>query len=195
MQYTETIEKLRLWTVEEYHRIADMGILAADERIELIEGKIIRMSPKGTAHSSSIGRTDYLLKAGLGNRAWVIVQNPVKINERSEPEPDIAVVRLDPLDYADHHPTPAEIHLIIEIADSSLKFDCETKANLYALAGISDYWVIDVINREVRVFRLPSQVGYRSQVTFNQHQTITPKDFPDLQLRIIDMLPPERLTC
>ncbi|MBD2514152.1 Uma2 family endonuclease [Nostoc sp. FACHB-973] len=190
MQNTEPTLKLRLWTVEEYHRMAEAGIFGADERVELLEGKIIWMIAKGTAHRSAVGRTDYLLKNRLGNRAWVSIQDPVRLNERSEPEPDIAVVKIDPLDYADHHPTPTEIYLIIEVADSSLKLDCETKAKAYSQAGIRDYWVLDVVSRQLRVFREPTQDGYQSEVILVEDATISPLEFPDLSIVVLEMLPP-----
>ncbi|BAZ15780.1 hypothetical protein NIES4071_76520 [Calothrix sp. NIES-4071] len=112
MQSIETFN-LRLWTVKEYHRMALTGILDNSERVELLEGKIIWMSAKGTAHRSAVGITDYLFKEALKNRAWVSVQDPIVLNDNSEPEPDIAVVKIDPLYYADHHPTPEEVYLII----------------------------------------------------------------------------------
>lgn len=190
MQNTETTLQLRLWTVEEYHRMAEAGIFGAEERVELLEGKIIWMVAKGTAHRSAVGRTDRLLQNRLINLALICVQDPVKLNERSEPEPDIAVVKIDPLDYADHHPTPAEVYLIIEVADSSLKLDCEIKAKAYSQAGIRDYWVLDVVNRQLHVFRKPTQDGYQSEVILVEDTTITPLVFPDLEIAVVDMLPP-----
>lgn len=190
MQNTETTLKLRLWTVEEYHRMAEAGIFGADERVELLEGKIIWMIAKGTAHRSAVGRTDYLLKNRLGNRAWVSVQDPVKLNARSEPEPDIAVVKVDPLDYADHHPTPTEVYLIIEVAESSLKLDCRIKAQAYSQAGITDYWVLDVVGRQLHVFREPTQDGYQNKAILAEDTTISPLDFPDLSITVWEMLPP-----
>ncbi|GAX38473.1 Uma2 family endonuclease [Nodularia sp. NIES-3585] len=190
MQNTETTLPLRLWTVEEYHRMAEAGIFGADERVELLEGKIIWMIAKGTAHRSAVGRTDKLLQNRLGNRAWVSIQDPIQLNERSEPEPDIAVVKVDPLDYADHHPTPPEVYLIIEVANSSLKLDCETKAKAYSQAGITDYWVLDVISRQLHVFREPTQEGYKSVVILAEDATISPLEFPDLQIMVLEMLPP-----
>lgn len=190
MQNTETTLQLRLWTVEEYHRMAEAGIFGADERVELLEGKIIWMIAKGTAHRSAVGRTDYLFKNRLGKRAWVSVQDPVKLNDRSEPEPDIAVVKVDPLDYADHHPTPSEVYLIIEVADSSLKLDCEIKAKAYSQAGIQDYWVLDVVNRQLHVFREPSPEGYKSKVVLTEDAVIAPLEFPDVQVAVLEMLPP-----
>ncbi|HYW18747.1 MAG TPA: Uma2 family endonuclease [Nodularia sp. (in: cyanobacteria)] len=190
MQNTETTLPLRLWTVEEYHRMAEAGIFGVDERVELLEGKIIWMIAKGTAHRLAVGRTDYLLKNRLGNRAWVSIQNLIKLNERSEPEPDIAVVKVDDLDYADHHPTTSEVYLIIEVADSSLKLDCETKEKAYSQAGITDYWVLDVTSRQLHVFREPTQEGYKNQVILAEDATISPLEFPDLQIVVLEMLPP-----
>jgi Uma2 family endonuclease len=190
MQNTDISLNLRLWTVADYHRMAETGILDEDERVELLEGKIIWMSAKGTAHRSAVGRTDYLLKNRLANRAWVSTQDPIQLNQRSEPEPDVAVVQIDPLDYADHHPTPSEVYLIIEVADSSLKFDCETKAKAYAQAGIADYWVLDVVDRQLYVFREPNEEGYQSKVILGEDARISPLQFADLQIVVLEMLPP-----
>lgn len=190
MQNTETTLKLRLWTVDEYHRMAEAGIFADDERVELLEGKIIWMIAKGTAHRSAVGRTDRLLQNCLRNIALICVQDPVKLNNRSEPEPDISVVKIDPLDYADHHPTPSEVYLIIEVADSSLKLDCETKAKAYSQAGIKDYWVLDVVKRELHIFREPTEEGYQSEVILAEDGIVSPLEFPDLQIAVLEMLPP-----
>ncbi|HIK06434.1 MAG TPA: Uma2 family endonuclease [Trichormus sp. M33_DOE_039] len=190
MQDTETTLKLRLWTVEEYHRMAEAGIFGAEERVELLEGKIIWMIAKGTAHRSAVGRTDYLIKNKLGNRAWVSIQDPIHLNERSEPEPDVAVVKIDPLDYADHHPTPSEVYLIIEVADSSLKLDCEIKAQAYSQASIQDYWVLDIVSRQLYVFRKPSPEGYQSKLILAEDGAIAPLNFPDVEILVLDMLPP-----
>jgi Uma2 family endonuclease len=160
------------------------------ERVELLEGKIIRMSAKGTAHRCAVGKTDYLFKNALKNRAWVSVQDPITLNNKSEPEPDISVVKIDPLDYADHHPTPSEVYLIIEVADSSLKFDCETKGKAYSEAGISDYWVLDVVKRQLYVFREPTPQGYQNQIVLDADAMISPLEFPDFQIHIQQMLPP-----
>ena len=190
MQSIETTSNLRLWTVEEYHRMTEIGILDNSERVELLEGKIIRMSAKGTAHRSAVGRIDKLLQKRLEKRAWISVQDPIALSKHSEPEPDIAVVKIDPLDYADHHPTPEEVYLIIEVADSSLKFDCGTKGKAYAQAGITDYWVLDVVDRELHVYREPTQEGYKSKIILTEDKTISLLQFPDLLVGIQEMLPP-----
>ncbi len=190
MQNAEITFNLRLWTVEDYHRMAETGILDNSERVELLEGKIIWMSAKGTAHRSAVGRTYKLLENRLGKEAWISIQDPIKLNEHSEPEPDIAVVKIDPLDYADHHPTPSEVYFIIEVADSSLKFDCETKGKAYAQAGITDYWVLDVLNRQLYVFRQPGKDAYQSKVVLAEDEMISPLQFPNVHIGILEMLPP-----
>lgn len=190
MQNTDTSLNLRLWTVADYHRMAETGILDEDERVELLEGKIIWKSAKSTAHCSAVRRTNYLLHNCLRNQASISIQDPIKLNERSEPEPDVAVVQIDPLDYADHHPTPSEVYLIIEVADSSLKFDCETKGKAYAQVGITDYWVLDVVDRQLYVFREPNESGYQSKVILGEDGMISPLQFADLQIFVVEMLPP-----
>jgi Uma2 family endonuclease len=94
------------------------------------------------------------------------------------------------LDYADHHPIPSEVYLIIEVADSSLKLDCVTKSQAYSQAGIVDYWVLDVINRQLHVFRQPTPQGYESKVVLAEDAVIAPLEFPDLQIAVLDILPP-----
>lgn len=190
MQSTETTFNLRLWTVDEYHRMAETGILDSSERVELLEGKIIWKSAKSTAHCSAVGRTNYLFKAALENCAWVSVQDPITLSKHSEPEPDVVVVKIDPLHYADHHPAPEEVYLIIEVADTSLKFDCETKGKAYAQALITDYWVLDVIERQLYVYRQPTPEGYKSKTILSEDKTISPLQFPDLVVSVCDMLPP-----
>ncbi|MEO0837902.1 MAG: Uma2 family endonuclease [Cyanobacteria bacterium J06643_5] len=192
MQSTETTIELRLWTVKEYHRMAEAGIFDEDERVELLEGKIIWMSAIGTAHRSAVGRTNKYLQKHLGdnNKAWISIQDPIKLDDYSEPEPDIAVVKIDPLDYADHHPTPDEVYLVIEVADTTFKKDCETKGKAYAAAGIIDYWVLDVIKRQLHVFREPSENGYKSEVILKDNDVVSALNFSDLNIDISEMLPP-----
>lgn len=190
MQTQETPLTLRLWTVEDYHRMAEAGIFHPGERVELINGKIIRMSAKGTAHTAAVRRTARLLRNLLANQAEVYTQDPIQLDDFSEPEPDIAVVRPDPLDYADHHPTPAEVYLIIEVADSTFKYDRETKAQTYASSGIADYWLLDVNERKLHVFREPTPEGYQSEMIFVDDVRVSPLHFPELAIALLDMLPP-----
>lgn len=182
--------EIRKLTVEEYHRMAEAGILDPDERVELIQGQIVKMAAKGTPHESAIMRTARVLGNGLGEQVWVRTQSSIRLDDYSEPEPDIAVVRVDALDYADHHPTPSEIYLIVEVSDTTLKRDCEVKDKIYAQSGITEYWVLDVKNRQLRVFREPSDRGYQSQIILGEDAIISPLEFPSLNVAIASMLPP-----
>lgn len=183
---------LRLISVRDYHCMAEAGILRPEERVELILGQIIRMAAKGTAHSAAITRTRRLLESRLGDQVLLRLQDPIELDDYSEPEPDIAVVVLDPLDYEDHHPTVSEVFLIIEIADSSLQYDCEVKAPVYARSGIRDYWVLDVNRRQLHVYRLPSPEGYQSETVLAEEVAISPIAFPDCEIRVREMFCPNR---
>ena len=190
MLITEAAFTLRKWTVKEYHKLGEMGIFNPEERVELLSGNIIKMSAKGTAHTSATRRTASLLRDLLGNQAAIYTQDPIALDDNSEPEPDIAVVRIDPFDYATHHPTPSEVYLIIEVADSSLTFDREIKAQIYARSGIADYWVLNVGDRQLHVFREPTENGYQSEVILAETASISPIEFPAFNIAIQEMLPP-----
>ena len=190
MLITEAPFTIRKWTVKEYHKLGEMGVFHPEERVELLSGNIIKMSAKGTAHTSALGRTDRLLQNLFGNLAWVRMQDPIALDDNSEPEPDIALVRIDPLDYATHHPTPSEVYLIIEVADTSLTFDREIKAKAYARSGITDYWVLNVNERQLHVFREPADDGYQSEVILGETASISPLQFPTVNIAIQAMLPP-----
>ena len=190
MLTTEAAFTLRKWTVKEYHKLGEIGIFNPEERLELIEGDIIKISAKGTVHAAATRRTATLLHNLLGNQAAVYNKSPITLDDNSEPEPDIAVVRIDPFDYATHHPTPSEVYLIIEVADSSLTFDREIKAKIYARSGIADYWVLNVGDRQLHVFREPTENGYQSEVILGETASISPIEFPAFNIAIQAMLPP-----
>ena len=185
-----TAVKVRLLTVEEYHRMGDTGIISPDEEVELIEGQILEKPMKGTTHSAVNKYLEKLLENCLGDEVLVRVQDPIRLDNYSEPEPDIAVVKPDDFYYASHHPTPPEIYLIVEIADTTLKRDTEFKAKVYAKAGINDYWVLDITNRQLYAFREPTATGYQNQQIFSEDATISPVAFPNITINISEMLRP-----
>ncbi|XZN99611.1 MAG: Uma2 family endonuclease [Microcoleus sp.] len=185
-----TLLDIRLLTVQEYHRMAEIGILDADERVELLAGQIVKKAAKSPPHCAAVKRTENLVNNRLGNRVLVRLQDPVRLNDNSEPEPDIALVVPDPLYYEDHHPTPSEVYLIIEVADTTLRTDLGIKATIYAQSGITDYWVLDVNNRQLHVFREPSQDGYQSIAVLGDDASISPLQFPDISFAVRDMLRP-----
>lgn len=180
----------RRFTVSEYHRMSELGILVPTEQTELVNGQIIAMAAKGTAHTSAVLLTQDLLKDRLGRKVFVKSQDPICLSDDSEPEPDLVLAVRDPLAYSTHHPTAAEVLLVIEIADSSLKYDLETKAPMYAKAGISEYWVLDVVERKLHVFRQPGEWEYQSQTILAETLEIAPLAFPDCPIAIRDLLPP-----
>lgn len=175
---------LRLITIADYHQMAKVGILGADEQIELIEGQIIQKMPKGPVHSALCKRIELLLEQCLGDQVLVRLQDPIQLNLYSEPEPDIAVVHPRSNFYADHHPTPDEVYLIIEIADTTLNRDLSTKADLYAAAGIIDYWVFNITTEQLHLFRDPQPEGYQDQLILRSPQSVSLLAFPKVSIAL-----------
>jgi Uma2 family endonuclease len=182
----------RRFTVDEYYRMAEAGILGAGERVELIEGEIIEMAAIGSRHAASVKRLNRLLVRRVGERGVVQVQDPVRLSDLSEPEPDIAVLRPRPDDYAAAHPIPADVLLIVEVADTTVAFDREEKAPLYALAGIGEYWLVDLGADQIEVYRAPSAEGYLDVHSYARGHTLRPTAFPDLALPVDAILPSPR---
>ncbi len=172
------------FTVHDYHRMAEAGILGEDDRVELIEGEIIEMSPIGSRHAGCVNRLTRLLVRGVGNRAVIGAQNPVRVSDLSEPQPDIAVLEPRADDYAGRHPEPADVLLLIEVADTSLAADRDVKAPLYAVSGIAEYWIVDLENGAVDVFRDPTPQGYRTTHRARRGETLRPLAFPELTIAV-----------
>jgi Uma2 family endonuclease len=182
---------LRSWTVDEYYQMAKTGILHPDEKVELIAGQILRnMTPQGSFHAAAITRTNRLLNQPTQPRFLVRSQLPIHLDNRSEPEPDVALVKRDRLDYDDRHPKAEDVYLIIEIADSTLKTDLTLKKQIYAEANIADYWVLDLTKRQLYVYRQPTSEGYQQEQILSEQDNISPLFFSDLQFKIGEMLRP-----
>jgi Uma2 family endonuclease len=189
--FTPEPATLKYWTVHEYRQMSELGILNADDRTELIEGQILIMAAKGTPHVLGLRLLAVALDTLLANELFFIsTQDPIVLNDFSEPEPDVAIVRGTALDYADRHPDPNDLALVVEVADSTLKYDCEVKDKLYAQSGIEDYWVLDVKNRQLHIFRNPTPTGYTSHLILTPPNSIAPLVFPDRSVSLIDILPP-----
>jgi Uma2 family endonuclease len=191
LAFTLEPTSLKRWTVQDYHRMDEMGILPPDERTELIDGQIILMAAKGTPHVLALRLLAKVLDALLNELpVFVSTQDPIQLNDFSEPEPDLAVIRGTELDYADRHPRPEDLCLVVEIADSTLKRDCEVKDKVYAQAGIADYWVLDLKNRQLHIFRNPIPTGYTSHLILTEPNEISPLAFPNLTLTLTAIFPP-----
>jgi Uma2 family endonuclease len=179
-----TVGPVRPLRRAEYDKLVSMGAFA-DERVELLYGQLVTMTPQGTAHSYPMRALNKLLVQRLGDRASVQVQQPVAASDESEPEPDLAVV--PPGDYLDDH--PSQCHLVIEIADSSRAKDLGPKARLYAEMGVPDYWVVDLERRALVVHRGPAVDRYQDIRTLAGGE-IALLAFPDVGVRVDDVLPP-----
>jgi Uma2 family endonuclease len=174
--------KAKLWTVDDYHRMVEAGILTGSDRVELLEGQIIEMNPQLPPHAATTQRAFRYLDRLLEDVAYVRMQLPVTLKPKSEPEPDIAVVRIDPNEYGDRHPAPEDIFLIIEVADSTLLSDRKQKAYIYAKANIAEYWILDVNNRQVYVFREPTPEGYQQEMLVPANTMFAPIVFPAIAI-------------
>jgi hypothetical protein len=151
---------------DRYHEMIASGGLREDDRIELIEGYLVTKMSIGSLHSGMVNRLNRLLGRLFGDSAIVTIQNPVTIHEYSEPEPDVVVAKFREDFYADRHPYPEDILLVIEVADTSLAFDREAKIPLYASCGIPESWLVDLIHHEIHVFRRPDGAKYQETLVF-----------------------------
>ena len=147
-------------TVHDYYRMAEVGLLSPDDRTELIEGEIVDMPPIASEHAAVVTLLARALIREVGDAAEVRVQSPVRFMPRSEPQPDFAVVRRTADAYRHGHPTASDVLLLIEVSDSTLRYDLENKARLYAMHGVPEYWVVDLVNRRIVRHRTPSQTEY-----------------------------------
>lgn len=180
----------RHFTIDEYHRMAQTGILSEDDRVELIEGGIFRMTPVGYRHAGCVKRLNHLLLRALESEAIVSVQDPIALSDTSEPEPDLAL--LAPRDdfYDDRHPNASDVRLVIEVADTSVAFDREVKLPAYARAGIPEVWIVDLEEDQVELYRSPAQGEYRESRTLKRgsEEPFSPQAFPALKLTVAQVL-------
>lgn len=176
------------FTAVEYEQMVRAGILTDDDRVELIEGEIIEMSPIGEKHAACVNRLNEMLILKLSGRAIVAVQNPVRIGDESVPQPDVAVVKRRDDFYARNHPRPTDVLLVIEVADTSQEKDRDVKLPLYARAGIAEAWLIDLQKGTVEVCRKPARDGYSEVRTATRADQIAPSVFPDVEIAIDQIL-------
>jgi Uma2 family endonuclease len=184
----------KCWTRAEYDRLIEVGVFRPDDAVELLGGELIVSEPQSSAHYTAIGLVEDALRAAFGPSWLVRSQGPIALDMESEPEPDVAVVAGSRRDYGRSH--PARPVLIVEIAESSLRVDREYKGSLYARSGLLDYWVLNLINRVLEVYREPiadpvAPFGWRyaSRSVVGPHASIAPLASPDALIRIAEMLP------
>ena len=178
----------RRFSADEYHRMADAGILGPEERVELLEGDIYTMAAIGSRHARCVDTLAEWLIVRLAGRAIVRIQGPVRLSSGLEPEPDLALLRPRADRYGEEHPGPGDLLLLIEVADTSLAYDRDLKLPRYAEAGIPEVWLVDLTANQVLIHRDPSGPRYASVSTAGRGDTLTPAAFPDLRLPIDDLL-------
>ena len=184
MGAVETVEVFRRHrvTVVDYYRMAEMGMLAPDARVELIDGEIVDMAPMKSLHASVVGALNALLSAAVQGRALVWCQLPLRLDDRSEPEPDLMLLRPRADFYRDAHPRAEDVCLLIEVSDTSARYDREIKVPLYARHGVAEVWIVDLDHRRLRVLREPHDGDYTEVVETASPGVVEPKALPGVKV-------------
>ena len=188
---------LRRFTLDEYHQLINIGFFDEDERVELLEGVLVSMSPINPLHSNTVDLLAEIFGEIITRGVTrVRTQGPISILEsESEPEPDLIIFRVPGVDFALRHPSPNEVLLVMEVADSSLAHDRSHKATLYAQAGIPDYWIWNLVDNVLEVYRDPhtpssGDAVYQTKLTFHRGESVAPLTFPDFEVVVDDILAP-----
>lgn len=179
----------RLFTFAEYDQMVATGILRDDDRVELIEGEIVAMRPIGCRHAACLRKLDRAIRELLADRVLVSVLCPVAISNWSQPNPDVALLVPRDDDYADAHPLPRQVQVLIEVSDSSLAYDKQVKAPIYAKAGIREYWIVDLKAKQIVVYKRPRSGRYSVVHAHGLRDRFTSPRFPGVEFVIRDLLP------
>ena len=175
------------WTRADYDRLIDAGGFGPEDRIELLDGELWEMTPQGSRHSGVCGMVMYALQKSFGEEYFVRVQFPIALDDVSEPEPDVAVVRGGPREHLAQH--PSEALLVVEVSESSLSFDRGRKLVAYARNGIPEYWLVDLIAQKMEVYREPSGTQFTSMSILARGDMISPLHAPDSSIDVADLMP------
>jgi len=179
--------KPRLITVSEYDRMIEAGIYTENDRIELLNGRIIEIMPKGKKHASANDKIARYLYKVFDGKVSIRNQNPIVLDDFSEPEPDIVLAKWDEKEYSENHPTPADILLIMEISDTTLAYDREAKAQAYSRNGIQQYLLLNLQNETLEDYREPNTDGYGAKRTFRSGDVFNLVAFPEIEIRFDDL--------
>jgi Uma2 family endonuclease len=177
----------RRFTREEYHRLVDAGILREDDRLELIDGEIFEMSPINKRHAACVLRMSTFFTRSFQQTALVSAQGPLRLNQYSEPQPDVIVLKPRD-DFYGGEWTPRDVLLLVEVSDTTLKYDREVKLPRYAAAGIPEAWIADVNENLLFVYREPSGDGYKTELTLHYSDSVSPLAFPESIFKVEDLL-------
>ncbi len=181
---------LRRWTRAEYNKAAELGLFRPEERLELLDGQIVqKMSPQSTPHVVCLRKIAKWLEDQVAHDFDVRQQAPIALSDASEPEPDIAVARGVAADYLAGHPGPSSLALVVEVADSSLARDRRLKVPLYAKAGITEFWLVDLEARSLNVYREPAEDGFHVVTILTEDRTVEPLFLHGREVRVGELLP------
>jgi Uma2 family endonuclease len=178
----------RKFTVKQYHQMAEAGILTEDDRVELIRGEIVEMTPIGRRHAACVDRLNEMFILRLAQATIVRVQNPVELDDNSEPQPDLVLLRRRADFYEAGHPQAEDILLLVEVADTTVETDRDVKIFLYANSGIAEVWLVDINAQCLEVYRQPSENGYQIIQKYYRGQTVTIQAFSEVSFTVDEVL-------
>ncbi|MGD1804147.1 Uma2 family endonuclease [Dapis sp. BLCC M126] len=178
----------RLFTVDQYYKMLEAGIFNENERVELIRGEIIEMSPIGIRHSACVKRLNELFFLRLGKAVTLGIQDPVRLNNTSEPQPDVSLLQRRPDFYETQHPQPENVFLLIEVSDTTVKYDQEVKIPLYAENNIVEVWLVNLTEKCLEVYRQPTANGYEIVQTFQKGETVTIQALSNVTFTVDEIL-------
>lgn len=184
---TALLRRPRL-TVAQYHRMGEAGVLAPGQRVELLQGEVVEMAPIGTRHAAVVKRLNQMLTEAAGATAIVSVQDPLHLNDASEPQPDLMLLRPRADFYAQAHPRPADVLLLVEVSDTTSRIDREIKVPMYAAAGVAEVWVIDLDQNLVHLLRQPAQDRYTEVQVTARPGVVSPQALPQVAVDLAPLL-------
>jgi Uma2 family endonuclease len=177
-----------LFSIDDYYRMAEAGILPPDSRVELIRGEVVEMSPLNAPHAECVDQLARMFSRSVADRARIRVQNPIQIPPHSHPQPDLVLAKVRPEGYRDRHPEPQEVLLLIEVCHTSLAYDRDVKVPLYAEAGIPEVWLVDLNERKVTVYSAPEENGYGKTTEVSSGGSLTPGLLSGIELAVDSLL-------
>lgn len=176
------------FTVDEYHRMAEVGLLSEDSRVELIEGEIVEMSPIGSTHAGTVNRSSRYLGRRLGDAVVVSVQNPIRLNAFSEPQPDLALLKPRKDFYSNSHPTAEDVLVVIEVADTSIPYDRNVKLPLYARSGVPEAWLMVLRTQVIEVHSQPKNGKYQKVHRVKRGKILASQTVPGFSCKVEELL-------
>lgn len=176
------------FTVTDYHRMGETGVLRPDARVELLDGKIIDMSPIGPFHGGLAKRLSRIFNLKANGRWIVSTQDPLRLDDHSEPEPDVMLLKPSPDDYTNRHPQPDDVFLLIEVSDSTIDYDREEKLPAYGRAGIQEVWLVNLNDETIEIYREPHFTGYGNKTVLRAGDDARPLAFPDVAVNVAELL-------